>query len=205
MDITRFAVNAPVWGAFDGMSVFLSTVLAGDIATDSDETKGHHPPTFTKANVISTILTLWLCCLTQPYGLLVFRGPEHWLRRLSPLSSAIEGVMIVICLLTTPHGRQSGLLGGPSSTATSIRRRISRSVHGYRLTAGVLLLHRSENTHSITGHARAAETQYYDSQSRNHLRIQIFTTIPVVFVLIKPCVVSGVPFLVACGFMYVFS
>jgi hypothetical protein len=79
--------------------------------------------TLTRANVFTMILSLCFSCLTQPYGLLLVTADTEdtkdtiarrlpnawygthgmvdktWLRRLSPITSLVEGFIILFCLL----------------------------------------------------------------------------------------------------------
>jgi len=233
--------------------IVLPIVLADETAVDRDWTEYRHPATVSKASVFSTIFALWLCSLTQPYGSLLLPGSSAWLRRVSPFSPTIDGMIIVYCLLMTPRRKSShGTAHGGSSTATYVhppqiaqpktvvchanfgavrhvdsRRRdvdtgvhvkalpmpainpsrpvsrLSRHLHRYSTTARTLLLIRSGKY--INCSDIPSDDIESEFASRKIRRIEVLGIIPVVFICIKLCAISGAPLFVACGFIYIFS
>jgi len=213
-------------------AILLPIVVAERTATAGDTTEPRSPPTLSKASVFSTILALWICCLTLPYGALLVPGGCSWLLRLSPISAALEGLVVIFCLLLIPLQLPCGPAHDGSAMEIFTNPPQAAGVGAGASYAGEVLpsstpvtqpsppgwdfSHGLRRYRAVAGALLLFRSRKYstssditnediESQFASHKirRMDILATISVSFIFIKMCVISGAPLFVACGFMYI--
>lgn len=209
-----------------------------------------------KSSVFSTFLTLILCCLTQPYGSLLFIRRAGWFWRLSPISAIFETVIIAVYLITgrseavvlrpeddddddmgelelqDPEDEEEQrvpLRAGPRAIMSrylpsKLKRRRSLGLRStmnafgsfrkllrirgqksyrWRTTAAALLILR--NGKYRKGQRAGSHNVRNDIAVEHNWRLQIFTIVTVLFVLVKLMLVRGAPMFILLCLCYVLA
>jgi hypothetical protein len=145
----------------------------------------------TRASIFSTIIALVLCCLTQPAGSLLFPGRSARLWRVSPLSALLEGAMIFWCLIK--------LSVRGSWNWSDVRHRLST-------TATLLFVLRSRDSPAASSAVDVSDTIRRTLEGQNHRRgIHVWTTVAMLLLVVKLCVVRGAPGFTVFACCYVIS